>query len=146
MKQALLVCGNPGMVITAILGRLLPAQRLIEFAVAGHCPPWLRFEDGTVEEPPILASPPLGIIRNQTYELNRIQLLPRSLAIFYTDGLIESFDAARKPLSADRVRKVLSESGRDLTTAGSALIKAEVELRGAVVPHADLTILLIGCE
>jgi phosphoserine phosphatase RsbU/P len=135
-----------GMFITAILGRILPAQRLIEFAVAGHCPPWLRFEDGTVEEPPIFASPPLGIIRNQTYELNRIQLLPRSLAVFYTDGLIESFDAARKPLSADRVRTVLSESGRDLTTAVSALIKAEVEHRGDVAPHDDLTILAIALK
>src|SRR5260370_12128785 len=109
MKQALLVCGNPGMVITAILGRLLPAQRLIEFAVAGHCPPWLRFEDGTVEEPPLLASPPLGIIRNQTYELNRIQLLPRSMAVFYPDGLVESFDDARTTLSATRSRPVLTE-------------------------------------
>src|SRR5258708_22069170 len=80
-----------GMFITAILGRILPAQRLIEFAVAGHCPPWLRFEDGTLVEPRILASPPLAIIPNQTYELDQLQPLPRSLAGFYTAGLNPSF-------------------------------------------------------
>jgi sigma-B regulation protein RsbU (phosphoserine phosphatase) len=135
-----------GMFITAILGRIRPAQHLIEFAVAGHCPPWLRFEDGTVEEPPILASPPLGIIRNQIYDLNQIQLSPGSIAVFYTDGLIESFNAARESLSADRVRKVLSESGADLTTVVSALIKAEADHRGEVAPHDDLTILAIGLK
>jgi sigma-B regulation protein RsbU (phosphoserine phosphatase) len=135
-----------GMFITAILGKILPEQHLIEFAVAGHCPPWLRFEDGTVEEPSILAAPPLGIIRNQIYELNQIHLSSGSHAVFYTDGLIESFNAARKPLSAERVKKVLAESGADLTTAVAALIKAEAEHRGEVAPHDDLTILAIGLK
>ena len=135
-----------GMFITAILGRILPEQRLIEFAVAGHCPPWLRFADGTVQEPAMLAAPPLGIIRDQIYELNQIQLLPRSLAVFYTDGLIESFDAARRPLSADRVKKVLAEAGADLTSVVASLIKVEAEHRGEVAPHDDLTILAIGLK
>jgi phosphoserine phosphatase RsbU/P len=135
-----------GMFITAILGRIFPEEHLIEFAVAGHSPPWLRFEDGTVEEPSILAAPPLGIIRDQVYELNQIKLLPRSLAIFYTDGLIESFNADRKPLSSDRVKKALAESGTDLTTVVAALIEAEAEHRGDVAPHDDMTVLAIGLK
>jgi serine phosphatase RsbU (regulator of sigma subunit) len=135
-----------GMFITAILGRIFPENRLLEFAVAGHCPPWLRFEDGTVEEPPILAAPPLGIIRDQVYELNEIQLPPRSHAIFYTDGLIESFDADRKPLCSDRVKKVLAESGPDLTTVVTNLTEAEAKHRGDVAPHDDMTILAIGLK
>lgn len=135
-----------GMFITAILGRIFPEERLIEFAVAGHCPPWLRFEDGTVEEPPILAAPPLGIIRDQTYELNKIYLLPRSHAVFYTDGLIESFNADRKPMSAERVKKVLAESGTDLLKVVAALAQAEADYRGDVPPHDDMTVLAIGLK
>jgi sigma-B regulation protein RsbU (phosphoserine phosphatase) len=135
-----------GMFITAILGRIFPEERLIEFAVAGHCPPWLRFEDGTVEEPPILAAPPLGIIRDQTYELNQIYLLPRSHAVFYTDGLIESFNADRKPMSAERVKKVLAESGTDLLKVVAALAQAEADYRGDVPPHDDMTVLAIGLK
>lgn len=135
-----------GMFITAILGRIFPEERLIEFAVAGHCPPWLRFEDGTVEEPPILAAPPLGIIRDQTYELNQIYLLPRSHAVFYTDGLIESFNADREPMSAERVKKVLAESGTDLLKVVAALAQAEADYRGDVPPHDDMTVLAIGLK
>lgn len=135
-----------GMFITAILGRIFPEERLIEFAVAGHCPPWLRFEDGTVEEPPILAAPPLGIIRDQTYELNQIYLLPRSHAVFYTDGLIESFNADRKPMAAERVKKVLAESGTDLSKVVGALAQAEADYRGDVPPHDDMTVLAIGLK
>jgi sigma-B regulation protein RsbU (phosphoserine phosphatase) len=135
-----------GMFITAILGRIFPEKRLLEFAVAGHCAPWLRFEDGNVEEPPILAAPPLGIIRDQVYELNEIQLSPRSHAIFYTDGLIESFDADHKPLSSDRVKKVLAESGTDLTTVVTNLIEAEAKHRGDVALHDDMTVLAIGLK
>lgn len=135
-----------GMFITAILGRIFPEEHLIEFAVAGHCPPWLRFEDGTVEEPPILAAPPLGIIRDQTYELNQIYLLPRSHAVFYTDGLIESFNADRKPMSAERVKKVLAESGTDLLKVVAALAQAEADYRGDVPPHDDMTVLAIGLK
>jgi phosphoserine phosphatase RsbU/P len=135
-----------GMFITAILGRIFPEERLIEFAVAGHSAPWLRFEDGTVEEPSILAAPPLGIIRDQTYELNQIYLLPRSHAIFYTDGLIESFNADRKPMSAERVKKVLAESGTDLTKVVAALTRAEAEHRGDIAPHDDMTVLAIGLK
>jgi sigma-B regulation protein RsbU (phosphoserine phosphatase) len=135
-----------GMFITAILGRIFPEKRIIEFAVAGHSPPWLRFEDGTVEEPCILAAPPLGIIRDQIFEVNQIQLLPRSHAVFYTDGLIESFNADREPLSAERVKKVLAESGTDLITVVAALTKAEAEHRGDVAPHDDMTVLAIGLK
>jgi len=135
-----------GMFITGILGRIFPEKRLIEFAVAGHSPPWLRFEDGTVKEPEILAAPPLGIIRDQIYDVNQIQLLPHSLAIFYTDGLIESFNAEREPLSAERVKNVLAESGTDLTTVVAALIKAEATHRGDVPPHDDMTVLAVGLK
>jgi phosphoserine phosphatase RsbU/P len=55
-----------GMFITAILGKIIPNQRFIEFAVAGHLPPLLRLPDGSVEQPEILAAPPLGIVRDQS--------------------------------------------------------------------------------
>ena len=140
-----------GMFITAVLGKILPEQRSIEFAVAGHTAPLLRSCDGKVEEPLISAAPPLGIIPDQRYELNRIQLLPESHAIFYTDGLIESFNANRQALSLERVKKVLSEPAGDSTASDSAaivaaLIDAEAKHRGDIAPHDDLTILAIGLK
>src|SRR5258708_12462210 len=48
-----------GMFITAILGRILPAQRLIEFAVPGPCPPCLPSANATLSKPPLQSLYPL---------------------------------------------------------------------------------------
>jgi len=135
-----------GMFITAILGRIIPNERVIEFAAAGHLPPLVRLADRSVEQPSISAAPPLGIIRDQTYEVNQIRLLPRSHIIFYTDGLIESFNASRQILSLDQVIQVLSEPAESSAALVAALIEAEAEHRGEVPPHDDLTILAIGLQ
>jgi phosphoserine phosphatase RsbU/P len=135
-----------GMFITAILGKIIPNQRFIEFAVAGHLPPLLRLPDGSVEQPEILAAPPLGIVRDQSYEVNQMRLLPRSHVVIYTDGLLESFNASRQSFSLKRITKVLSEPIENSSALVAALIKAEAEHRGEVAPYDDLTILAIGLK
>jgi phosphoserine phosphatase RsbU/P len=133
-----------GMFITAILGRIRPQSGQVEFSVAGHCAPMLRLGPGKVEEPVIQASPPLGVVRDLRFALNEIRLLPGSQAIFYTDGLVESFNKSREPFSRDRLRKVLAQSLNGPEQIVQALIEAEVEHRGDTSPYDDLTILTIG--
>jgi phosphoserine phosphatase RsbU/P len=132
-----------GMFITAVLGRMVPSGR-IEFSVAGHFAPMLRRGTGQVEEPAIEASPPLGVVRDLSFGLNQIKLLPGTQAIFYTDGLIESFNTSREPFSMDRLRKVLAQPLSGSEQIVEALIRAEAEHRGDISPHDDLTILTIG--
>jgi sigma-B regulation protein RsbU (phosphoserine phosphatase) len=140
------LCGRTirGMFITAVLGRLTPQSGLIEISVAGHFAPILRLGAGEVKEPSIEASPPLGIVRDLSFALNEIKLLPGSQAIFYTDGLIESFNMSREPFSMDRLRKVLARPLKGPHEIIEALTAAEAEHRGEASPHDDLTILTIG--
>jgi sigma-B regulation protein RsbU (phosphoserine phosphatase) len=140
------LCGRTirGMFITAVLGRIVPQNGQIEFSVAGHFPPILRLGIGNVEEPTIEASPPLGIVKDMPFALNEIKLLPGSQAIFYTDGLIESFNMSREPFSMDRLRKVLAQPLNGAQQIVEALVEAETEHRGDSSPHDDLTILTIG--
>jgi Serine phosphatase RsbU, regulator of sigma subunit len=133
-----------GMFITAVLGRVVLPSSLIEFSLAGHFAPMLRRGIGQVEEPPIEASPPLGVVRDLSFALNQIKLLPGTQAIFYTDGLIESFNTSREPFSMDRLRKVLAQPLSGSEQVVEALIQAEAEHRGDISPHDDLTILTIG--
>ena len=133
-----------GMFITAILGRIGSQSGQIQFSVAGHFAPILRLGPGQVEEPFVQASPPLGIVRDLPFALNEIKLLPGSQAIFYTDGLVESFNKSREPFSLDRLKKVLAEPLNGPQEIVQALIEAEVEHRGDTSPHDDLTILTIG--
>ncbi|MGA8655101.1 MAG: GAF domain-containing SpoIIE family protein phosphatase [Chthoniobacterales bacterium] len=135
-----------GMFITAILGRIKPRQGLIEFAVAGHNPPLIRHPDLTITAPKIQAAPPLGIIRDLVFSVNRIKLLPGYQAIFYTDGLVESFNASREPVSMDRVKAALAQPLDGAEGIVAALTKLEAEHRGDMPPHDDLTILAVGLK
>jgi phosphoserine phosphatase RsbU/P len=133
-----------GMFITAVLGRIDAQSGQIQFSVAGHFAPILRRGISQVEEPAIEASPPLGVVRDLSFGLNEIKLLPGTQAIFYTDGLIESFNTSREPFSMDRLRKVLAQPLNGSEQIVAALVAAEAEHRGDVPPHDDLTILTIG--
>jgi phosphoserine phosphatase RsbU/P len=133
-----------GMFITAVLGRVMAQSGQIDFSLAGHFAPILRQGNGQVVEPVIEASPPLGVVRDLLFARNQINLLPGTEAIFYTDGLIESFNVSREPFSMDRLRKVLAQPLNGSEQIVEALIEAEAEHRGDTPPHDDLTILTIG--
>jgi sigma-B regulation protein RsbU (phosphoserine phosphatase) len=142
------LCGRTirGMFITAILGRIRPGQGLIEFAVAGHTAPLLRRAGLPIEMPIIDAAPPLGILSDLEFPVNQIKLLPGDQAVFYTDGLVESFNAAREPFSLDRVKALLAKPYRGAAGIVEALTTEEASHRGEVPPHDDLTILAIGLK
>ncbi len=97
-----------------------------------------------MEEPTIEASPPLGVVRDLQFALNEIKVFPGTQAIFYTDGLIESFNESREAFSMDRLRKVLAQPLNGSEQIVEALIEAEAEHRGDILPYDDLTILTIG--
>jgi phosphoserine phosphatase RsbU/P len=136
-----------GMFITAILGRIRPEQGLVEFAAAGHVGPLLRQATLEIRVPAIAAAPPLGILSDLEFPVNQIKLLPGDQAIFYTDGLVESFNVAREPFSLDRVRALLARpyhwGGAEII---DALTREEANHRGEVPPHDDLTILAVGLK
>jgi serine phosphatase RsbU (regulator of sigma subunit) len=122
-------------------------QGLVEFAAAGHAGPWLRQVSLEIRVPAIEAAPPLGILSDLQFPVNQIKLLPGDQAIFYTDGLVESFSVAPEPFSLDRVRALLSKPyDRGSAEIVDAFTKEEANHRGEVPPHDDLTILAIGLK
>ncbi len=135
-----------GMFITAVLGRIVPETGLLEFAAAGHNAPLLRSLDGQVNEPRIEALPPLGIKSEMTYPANQIKLLPGHQAIFYTDGLVESFNDCRQPLGLHKIKATLAGALADAQAVVDALVKTEAEHRGEAPPYDDLTILALGLK
>ena len=133
-----------GMFITAILGCIRPEQGLVEFAAAGHVGPLLRQASLEIRVPAIAAAPPLGILSDLEFPVNQIKLLPGDQAIFYTDGLVESFNVAREPFSLDRVSALLARPYDGGAAMIDALTREEANHRGEKPPHDDLTILAIG--
>ena len=78
----------PNTFVTAFVGVFDPVTRALTHASAGHPPPLLRDEKGTVRELGT-SGLPLGLrVRGDTASV--AELPERSLVVFYSDGLIEA--------------------------------------------------------
>jgi phosphoserine phosphatase RsbU/P len=78
---------------TAVLAQYDPATRKLAYVNAGHNAPVLRRGDGTLEKLEV-GGLPLGIESTATYETATIDLRPGDVLVFYTDGVVEAFNAA----------------------------------------------------
>ncbi|HEY0790461.1 MAG TPA: SpoIIE family protein phosphatase [Chthoniobacterales bacterium] len=86
------------------------------------------------------------VVPGLEFPANQINLLPGDHAIFYTDGLVESFNGAREPFALNRVLAVLTRPLEGAKNLVEALTMEETTHRGDVAPHDDLTILAVGLK
>jgi sigma-B regulation protein RsbU (phosphoserine phosphatase) len=77
---------------TAVLGEYNPASRHFTYVNAGHNAPVLRRANGQLLHLDT-GGLPLGIEGSATYEAASLDLQPGDALIFYTDGVIEAFNA-----------------------------------------------------
>lgn len=117
--RAYAVEGHPPDVVVARANRLLVGMETDLFATcgyvdldmeegiarvvrAGHLPPILRHPDGVTEELVVEGGPPLGVLAEAEFPMTEVGLVPGTLLVLLTDGLVES---ARLPLE-DGMRRV----------------------------------------
>lgn len=143
-----LLCGSTvrGMFITALIGRILPPQHLIEIASAGHLPPWRVRADGGAEELSFKTSPPVGIEPGLEFQSHTFTLAPREFLVLFTDGLTESFNPQGDLLGPDGLARLLRPRFGNAPELVEALISGEAAHRQDGVPRDDLTILSFGFQ
>lgn len=90
-----------GMFVTMVAGIYDPQNKTLVMSNAGHQPPLLRTSNAEIFMQEI-ASPPLGILENVSYEDYQLQLDDGDLYIF-TDGLTECWLQRDKQLGNDGV-------------------------------------------
>lgn len=96
--------------VRMLLGVLDPERAVLEYANAGHVPPVLfRAARGEVEW---LAEGglPLGVEDGVDYKVARIELEPRDMLVFYTDGLTEAPRHGR-PFGQGKFSDLVAEYG-----------------------------------
>ena len=135
-----------GMFITALVGRLTLSTRHVELCSAGHCHPLLARADGTTVEISVPGSPPLGLLPELEGRSTTLALAPREWLVLFTDGLVESFNAAQEPLDAPGVNALLAHPFASAPDVIAALDAGEQRHRGEAVPHDDLTLLVFGFQ
>ena len=135
-----------GMFITALLGRLTVSTGQVELCSAGHCHPFLARADGTSAEVKIAGSPPLGLLPELPARAHALTLAPHEWLVLYTDGLVESFNAADEPLDSAGVTHLLDRKFGSAADVIDALNRGEIDHRQQAEPHDDLTILVFGFQ
>jgi sigma-B regulation protein RsbU (phosphoserine phosphatase) len=133
-----------GMFITALVGRILVAERRVEIASAGHCSPFRVNAEGAAEDVPLAGSPPLGILRELPCRCENVALSPGEWLVLFTDGLTECFDAEDCLLDRAGVAGLLAQRFRTATDVIDALNAGEIHHRGNAEPHDDLSALVFG--
>ncbi len=134
-----------GMFITALLGRITLPERRLELTNAGHCAPLRSSKGGrSASEIVLEGCPPLGILQDLAPQSQTLHFDAHEWLVFFTDGLIESFNANGDSLDREGVAKILEN---DFHTAGDvvdSLNTGEIKHRGDAEPHDDLTVLVFG--
>ncbi|MGQ0721391.1 MAG: SpoIIE family protein phosphatase [Candidatus Eiseniibacteriota bacterium] len=143
---------RPGTFITMFYGILDPQGRAFRFASAGHCPllVW-RARERRVEWHKTRGIP-LGAVRGDalaaTLHDECIHLAPGDLALQYTDGINEAFDASgRNQFGFERLEHTVAESARGGARAVIDAIRRRVgSWAGDRPPLDDETLLAVGAE
>ena len=80
---------HPDAIVTALVGVVDPAARTLTYATAGHPTPIVRAPDGMLRQLPGRGLP-LGLREGREPPATMVVLPAASLAVFFTDGLVES--------------------------------------------------------
>jgi sigma-B regulation protein RsbU (phosphoserine phosphatase) len=104
-----LLCRNmaSGRFVTFCYARIDTASRRLTYANAGHNPPLLIRQNGSIER----LSPGgtvLGVFPDNAYEQGEFPLMPGDRLVFYTDGISEARNAAGEELTDEAVAETAS--------------------------------------
>jgi PAS domain S-box-containing protein len=132
---------HPDAIVTALVGVVEPATRMLAYATAGHPTPIVCAPDGTVRNLPGRGLP-LGLRDGGEPPTARIELAAGSLVVFFTDGLIE---ATRDIAEGERrVFAALQGTTRESTTPAAALVSNVLGADGVHDDVAVLTVRILG--
>jgi sigma-B regulation protein RsbU (phosphoserine phosphatase) len=127
-----------GHFVTAWFGVLDPATGDLEYAGAGHNPPFVhRRSTRTVEELTNPAGLPLGLFPEAKFARLDCRLEPGDTLLLYTDGLIEAMNRKREQFSPERVKELLSAHAAEGPAALRDRIVAAVKDHVGDAPASD---------
>ena len=139
------VCANSqnGRFTTAFLAELDPATGDLIYLCAGHNPPILKREDGSLER---LKSDniPLGIELMEDYKTQITRLEPHDLLVIYTDGVTEARNEDQEEFGEARLLTLLQIPGGERSALTLSNIMRNLdEFVGAASQHDDITCMVV---
>ncbi len=134
--------------VTAFAGRLQLTTGELEFANAGHEPPFGRSPKGAPERFPPSGGPPLCVMDRYLFPSGRRRLSPGEWVCVVTDGATEAMNMAREFFGVERLRTSLSWMPEDVDpTELTRRLRDDVQrFAGAAEPADDITLLVLRWE
>lgn len=137
---------NPeSLFVTAFAGILDTRSGSLEFCNAGHEPPVARRPGGALQRIEHPGGPPLCVVENYAYPVERRQVAPGEWICVVTDGVTEAMNPQGELYGAPRLQGVLRAlPDNAMPTEVIAAVRADVRaFVGAAVPSDDLTLLCV---
>lgn len=117
-----------------------PHTGVATVATAGHSPPLISYEEGQLEEVIVPIGPPLGLGEEHHYEQGSLTLEPDSVAVLYTDGLLDARALGPEEAAARLGSAVARGDRNNLDILADQLIE---ESRRKEAPTDDLALLIL---
>ncbi|HIK14683.1 MAG TPA: serine/threonine-protein phosphatase [Leptolyngbyaceae cyanobacterium M33_DOE_097] len=132
------------MFVTLFFGVLNLADGELVFTNAGHNPPYIRRQNGLVEQLNQRHGAALGIIEGLTYKEGKTTLAHGDILITYTDGVTEAMDRENNLFSDERFFDLLKTCKYDSAEEVIHLtVQAIAGFQGEAEQSDDLTMLAI---
>jgi adenylate cyclase len=134
--------------VTVFAGLLDISTGELEFANAGHEPPFMRTPGGAPERFGQPGGPPLCVIENFAYPTGRRAFTPGEWLCVVTDGATEAMNPKREFFTAERMRTSLSwmPAGVDPEQLVAKLNEDVKRFAAGAEPPDDITLLVLRWE
>jgi serine phosphatase RsbU (regulator of sigma subunit) len=133
--------------VTVFYGILEPGAGRIDWANAGHNPPYVYCpEDGSVEALGNTGMA-LGVIADMPLERRRIRLAPGDFLVCYTDGVVEAHDQDFREFGSERLlAEITAGDARFAQGIHDRILSSVQAFVGDRPPFDDLTLVVVGCD
>jgi sigma-B regulation protein RsbU (phosphoserine phosphatase) len=121
-----------------------PRERYLQFANAGHLPPYHYAAATDTLKAIEHGAFPLGILQNIDYPTQIVPLAPGDRLIYYSDGFIEAFNDAEELYGFERFEASIRQHIREPVETMLEMMLANVRSYcGDVPPVDDMTLVII---
>ncbi len=132
-----------GRFVTCFYGVLDVKNRALNFSNAGHNPPLLRRQDGTIEYL-YEGGVALGVLPDAEYEDRPVVLRPEDVLVLYTDGVTEAVSPEGEQFGQTRLEGLLARlADRPAASIVDGIVAAITEWCASAGMTDDLTLMVV---
>jgi sigma-B regulation protein RsbU (phosphoserine phosphatase) len=144
--NAMLCVDNPTLMFTTgFFGVLDTSSGELQYANAGHNPPYVVRKGGAIELVPSQGAMALGIMEESRYATGTLRLAPGESLVCFSDGVTEALDRNGALFGEERLVATLAAKAGAVPAEIAAQIVADVDLFiGTAAMADDITVLTVA--